>query len=258
MQDQSFKKIILATIWSHLLVIGCLLVGNPSAVKKKPHRPIVVKTVLLAKTPSLQVGSRAERSPSPKTAPSSVKSTPPAPSTKKTISPTKPKPAAPAPTRTEKKQPSAAPTPTRTEKKQPSAAPRNKIPEALIRELEESLSKIEGKKSALPARGANPLPSLQIDLPLEVECSDEDTDYVPLLVACMHEALRLPERGDVKIQLTLRLDGSIVRLVVLQAQSKRNRAYLEEHLPKMHFPPLGRELAKDGEHTFSLLFCGER
>jgi hypothetical protein len=42
------------------------------------------------------------------------------------------------------------------------------------------------------------------------------------------------------------------RLVVLEAQNQKNKAYLEKHLPLLRFP-----LILDKEKTFTFTFCNE-
>ena len=72
------------------------------------------------------------------------------------------------------------------------------------------------------------------------------------LVSFLHASLNLPEFGEVKIQLTVKKDGTVTHLVVLQAESKKNKAYLEEHLPRLQLP-----LELEQEKTFTLTFCNE-
>ena len=72
------------------------------------------------------------------------------------------------------------------------------------------------------------------------------------LVGFLHSSLNLPEFGEVTIQLTMKRDGTVARLVVLKAESKKNKAYLEQHLPLLKFP-----LILENEKTFTLTFCNE-
>ena len=85
----------------------------------------------------------------------------------------------------------------------------------------------------------------------------QQTSYADALPEYLHEELRLPEYGEVKMQITLRSDGSVVRLVVLHAASAKNRGYLERCLPGLHFPPFYGALVGVKEQTFVLTFCND-
>lgn len=122
----------------------------------------------------------------------------------------------------------------------------------LAKELEKSIAQIQTstpEKSAPPVRK---IAKLQIDAPEE-----KQSDYVASLTRYLHTALHLPDFGQVKMQLTVRQDGTIVKLLVIKAESEENRKYLEKHIPLLHFPPLQGEYAKDNTHTFVLAFCNE-
>ena len=61
--------------------------------------------------------------------------------------------------------------------------------------------------------------------------------YEAELIALLREHLHLPDQGSVRMKLTLRKDGSLVKLLVLKAESEKNRKYLEINLPQLRFPP---------------------
>jgi len=52
--------------------------------------------------------------------------------------------------------------------------------------------------------------------------------------------------------MTIKKDGTVARLTVLQAESHKNKAYLEKILPLLRFP-----LILDKEKTFTFTFCNE-
>jgi hypothetical protein len=73
----------------------------------------------------------------------------------------------------------------------------------------------------------------------------------------LHSSLHLPDFGAVKIELTLRQDGTVAKLKVLKTESEKNKQYLETHLVRLTFPYLKGAYAKQGEFTFVLNFCNE-
>lgn len=92
---------------------------------------------------------------------------------------------------------------------------------------------------------------------LRIDTESEEDDYIGILVGHLHQLLVLPEYGEVKIRLSLRQDGSVVKLAVLNAQSKENRRYLETTLPHMRFPKLNGAYTNQKECDFILTFLNE-
>ena len=135
---------------------------------------------------------------------------------------------------------------------------RAKISDSLLKELEESIAKMDKKsfsKTTTPSKAVVPLP-LQIDLQ-SPGGETADADYTDLLVGELHQSLRLPDFGEVKIQLSLRQDGSVVKVVVLKAQSEKNKQYLESNLMRLKFPRFEGTYSNKKECTFILTFCNE-
>ena len=165
------------------------------------------------------------------------------------------------PTPAKKKEPAIADkkigTPKQSVKKNPPPQNRANISDALRKELEESIAKIESKndKPVVSRKAATPL-ALQIDAVSEEEGSASG-DYIDLLTHHMHRLLSLPEYGEVKIQLRLRQDGSVAKITVLKAQNEKNRLYLESSLPHLQFPRFEGAYASKKEHTFVLTFCNQ-
>jgi hypothetical protein len=149
-------------------------------------------------------------------------------------------------------------------KKTPPPQNRAKISDSLLQELEESIAKIESKSDKGAAAKRAPDKSktfapilLQIDSPLGNDASGEEGDYTDALVSHLHHSLSLPDYGEVKIQLSLRQDGSVAKLVVLKTQSEKNKQYLESNLPRLKFPRFDGAYANKKEYTFILTFCNE-
>lgn len=142
------------------------------------------------------------------------------------------------------------PAPRPAPKKQPVV--QNSALAALAKELEKNIAHMQ-----TPATQKRPAPTqkaarLQID-----RAEERESDYVPVLTHFLHTALHLPDFGAVKIQLTVRRDGSVAKLLVLKTESEENKRYLETQIPLLRFPPLQGEYAKSSEHVFVLTFCNE-
>jgi type IV secretory pathway VirB10-like protein len=134
--------------------------------------------------------------------------------------------------------------------------PKAKAPDKVWKEIDEALAKIDDKvysksQSKLDVPQMKGSSSSKIPFPDMREIEEEGTDEESL-VSFLHTSLNLPEYGEVKIQLTIRKDGSVARLVVVEAQNQKNKAYLEKHLPLLRFP-----LILDKEKTFTFTFCNE-
>jgi hypothetical protein len=266
----------------HLLFIIPILFNSPFTPQKKQHKPMVVKTVktVLAQSmpPSEKKTARPTLSTPARHNPAPVAKQPP-PVSKPAVQAPTPKPIEPQ-ARIEKKpplkkeKPLAKKTPAKEQKptgqnaktSAPHTPALQSISPSLLKELEESIAKIEDnrdkhKLSKKPS-AKTPLSAiapLQIDSTdtITEEHTDESGDYISALAGHLHATLHLPDFGEVKIELTLRQDGTVVKLKVLNTESQQNRKYLESHLPLIKFPHLTGSYAKKNEHTFILNFCNE-
>ncbi len=264
---QSF--IVAIVIGIHLLFMAFAFFSS-SLQSKKRHHPIFVRTV----TPKSSVISEKKTVAARPSAPA-VKPKPAAPQPKPSAPAPKPVAAQPVPTPKQppkqmaRTQPVALPKPTPKEKKitTPPQPAQPHIPDKLLQELEETIAKIEDKsdKSRVASRktvkssGFAPI-KLQIDAveTLSIDDDREETgEYTSLLTSHLHQSLHLPDFGEVKIELTLKKDGSVLTLKVLKTESEKNRQYLESHLPRLRFPPLEGSFAKQKQCTFVLTFCNE-
>ncbi len=243
--------ILSVVIGIHLVFLLILIISPSFAVRKKEQKPLIVKTIV-PKPPSRTTTPLEKKPPvaAPAAPSKAVTATPPA---KKTA----PKPAAPpAPKKeaavAEKRLTKSKQSPPAAAKKSPPE--RAKISDSLLKELEESIAKMDKKSVAKTSKAIAPIP-LQIDL--HSSDSGEDADYTALLIRELHESLRLPDFGEVKIQLSLRQDGSVVKVVVLKAQSEKNKQYLESNLMRLKFPRFEGTYSNKKECTFILTFCNE-
>lgn len=259
-QDPTKTLILSFVLIAHLgLVLFAVFSPYPSLHKKK-HPSLIVKTVAAKplatekKKPHLSLAQRAKTATPPAKKTEPVKKTPPPPSSiKKEVA--KPKAEI-------KKEPAVADKTLSKSKTPPvkkTEQSRAKISDSLLKELEESIAKIDGKPDKTPTKPKQLIPiTLQIDNLIEDASSDQvDVNYADILVNQLHAFLSLPEYGEVKIQLSLRQDGSVVRLVVLKTQNEKNKRYLESALPRIKFPRFEGAYANKKEYTFILTFCNE-
>ncbi|MBS0604711.1 MAG: hypothetical protein JSS60_06715 [Verrucomicrobia bacterium] len=295
-RDPLQGTIILSVLLVHLLFLLIILVAPTFIHRKKEHKPLIVKTIVpksVSKTIALEKNkpraapastpkAAAPKPAAPQTPPQTKKQESPHPEVKKKESPKAQTKKEPAPAPAIVKKPAAKPTPAvkkepaiadktlspskQPAKKNPPPQNRAKISDSLLQELEESIAKIEtksdksavGKKASAPLKAIAPI-ALQIDSVSGGDNSSDDgeSDYADLLVGHLHRSLSLPEYGEVKIQLSLRQDGSVAKVIVLKTQSEKNRQYLESNLLRLKFPRFEGVYSNKKEHTFVLTFCNE-
>lgn len=134
-----------------------------------------------------------------------------------------------------------------------------------------SFGTIEGKKSSLAkAAGKNAgqsAPSqianlsseslVAIDSSETANCTPGERTYYDELVSRLKLALKLPEYGEVKLQLTISRSGAVVAVKSVKSKSKKNADYVQKALPKLHLPPFGQNFTGEKEHTFRLTLSNE-
>ncbi len=234
-----YKKVVSIVISFHVLFIAFLLFTPQRVpVKRMSHVKVrMVRPVTAVRTPpAKKVSAPAASTPAPAVA------TPPQ---KKPPQQTqKPKPTAKKPAVAAAK-PSNKPAVIEKGKPVKKAPPKKKEPPAEIwNEIDQALAKIEQK--------SYPVPKQSLNLPLLQEEEVGDDSAVSQLMGFLHDTLNLPEMGEVKMEITVRKDGSIAKVVVLRAESQKNKLYLQENLPRLQLP-----MRFDEEKTWILTFCNE-
>lgn len=239
------KKI---TLWVLFIHLAALIWMSLSFQSKSSKKPIVVKTITMP-SPTIQTTTAAA---APKNLPSekAVASLPLAqPQPIKKAPPKKTVPAKAV------KKPAAKP----VEKKKANA-PAPKV-QSLLQSIEESLDKIDQpkvrKKTAQTANLPDKKKRLKIDDLDSSSAIGYSDNYQDQLIDLLQSGLDLPDYGDVKLKLTLKKDGTIMELTIIEAQSQKNRSYLEKNLKTVHFPVFSGGLAKENTHTFTLTFCNQ-
>ncbi len=129
------------------------------------------------------------------------------------------------------------------------------VPANLVRELQESIAKIDKKSHKESASDILPAPKWIPELRIDEESTGEESLFVATLVQCLQETLDLPEYGSVKVELVLRRDGSFVKMKVLHSESEKNKKFLEQELKTVSFPPFNGNLKNEKEHLFVITFC---
>ncbi|MBS0649353.1 MAG: hypothetical protein JSS10_09045 [Verrucomicrobia bacterium] len=128
----------------------------------------------------------------------------------------------------------------------------------VLKEIDEALAKIDEKVYSRPQSKLD-VPQIKGSSASQIPFSDfgemfdeagTDTD---VLQAFFAETLKLPENGEVRTQLTIKKDGTVAQLVVLEAQSQKNKAYLEKNIPLLKLP-----VHYDKETTIIFTFCNAR
>ncbi len=266
---------IVIGVHAALLVAMIISFDRPNLLWNK--KPVVIRTVVTAPQRSTSIAAVQKKKTSMETPGINPKkpappAAPPAPTPIKPVPPAAPTPKKPAaPT------PSPAPTPKKAVPFTPPPAPNPKQPapanpappppptpkkeerpaqvaQQLLEELEASLTKIESKPNKFAGKKSHVVPksdySLQIDRLDNLD--SKETEYQLELVSYLQEALHLPDYGEVKMEITLRSDGSVASLKVLEAESAKNRSYLEKSLPLLRFPVYDKTM-----RTFVLTFCNE-
>ncbi len=247
------NSLLLSILSFHLIFLLAILFLSPDSFQKKERKHLIVRTVIEPPKPKITPTQKAIPRPAAPAPPSPKK----APEVKKQIAATPP---ASAKKTAAAKEPAIADKKLTPAKQAVPPSPRAKISDNLLKDLEESIAKIENKSDkALINKKAFSAPiALQIDSLAENDINSAESSYTDTLIGYLHEALSLPDYGEVKIQLSLRQDGTVVKVVVLKAKNEKNRLYLENNLPRLKFPRFDSSLTNKKEHTFVLTFCNEQ
>lgn len=220
------KPISIFVIAMHALLLTWMALWLPA--KKKEYRPMTIRTIVEASSP-----------PAPSMPTSSTRmQQPPKVAAKQTLPPPRPKP--------KKIEP----------QKNPVQKQKNPVvPNALWKQLEESIAKIEGKgHKEMPknkASSSSRIPKLNVD---SIGEGKEGT-YATTLIHYLQSKLELPEMGAVKIELTLKNDGTFVHMRFLESASSPNQKFLENELRYLKYPIFSGPLKEKKEHTFVITFC---
>ncbi|MDR2540097.1 MAG: hypothetical protein LBC45_05905 [Chlamydiales bacterium] len=221
------KILFFLLISAHIGFIGMLLISSPKRQSKRNHS-LIVKTVLLKpSSPPMQKRNLAQ---------------------KKTRIPKPIKPLV-------KKSPSVIKQ-GRKKISAPKPIQELAIPSSILKQLEESIAKIEQKDDKQCK--SSTIVTAPLSFKVAVAPVQEEPalpNYTASLVKGLTQMLQLPEYGEVKIKITVSPAGKIIDLLVLQAESKANKLYLEKCLPNIVLPKYNEKVTLNNEQTFTLTFC---
>jgi outer membrane biosynthesis protein TonB len=248
-KDPLKKALYIIVPAAHILLFcGFALTGPPK--KLFNSKKLVVKTFTTQSSPPSVKGAAEKNNP-----PAVSKKVPPKPEkkeAKKVQAPTL------TPTPAPKKLPDPKKEKTLQVKKQKSAK------EEVLKELEERIAKIEAKNDRMPLKPELAVPSsitlssqTALQAPKAVADYDlrGDDEFIGSLISYLQGQLKLPDVGEVQIQLTLRKDGRVETMKVIKASSEKNRKYLEENLSGLSFPQV--YLDKSSSRSFLFTFCNK-
>lgn len=241
-------KIPAIVICAHILLLASLLYLRPPEPKPKPRVPVAVQTYLIQEEkPKIAQPSKpvAETKPvelQPKQQPAAPKPKPVAQEKPKPAAQEKPKPA---------QQAKPKPKPAAQVKAEPKPhAPSKPDPnrEKLKQMMQQSLASLDSS----PHDHAKTEPATRQIGALASEALNFESAYQDRLAALLQSALTLPEKGDVKLSLTVTRSGSVKSVSVKNAASERNQHYVEEALPGLLLPPFENHFKGENAHTFSI------
>lgn len=234
-------RISALVIFAHLFFVAASLYLHPIQPKKKPNAKVVVQMVSLPTS----LASNTRESPPPS-----------APAT------------APLPT---SNPPQKKPTPNNLTKKKPEAPPLSKVSSPLPATSEKKSLDQQNKQNLLALMNKSletinhavstsvvpPQTNIQKMGSLASEAISFERNYFEELVCYLQQRLTLPEKGVVKVALTLKRSGKVEELQILNYSTTANRDYVNNTLPNFSFPSFGTQLKGESSHTFSITLTSE-
>lgn len=248
-------KISFIVILSHLLVISSLIYLQSPSHKRAPRNRVVVRTKFEAPASPKLLKLDHPISlliPSPPTAEpiASVEPEPPKPAVVKPIESKTP----PKLTPKASKQPAPVTKPKTTakpivKKEQPKKEQPNPNQQKLISMMQQSLNRLEtgGAQERHTAQSSRATIGA-----LASEALSFEAKYEEELVIYLESLLSLPEKGDVKLKLTLKREGNVQKIDILKTTSESNKKYVESTLIPCCFPSFGSHFKGEIAHTFTI------
>ncbi len=280
-------KIASLVIILHVVILASMIYLQPLAPKTPPHKPVSINTYVVQEQeipkPIVQETPKpvVKETPKPevKEIPKPIVKETPKPEVKETPKPIvketpKPKakeaPKKPVVKETPKPEVKETPKPIVKEAPKPKAkeAPKPVVkttpqPKPIIKEapkkdpnreklaqlMQQSLTSLESTPTKTAPQQSKSPKQIQT---LASEAITFETAYQNQLIAFLEAALTLPEKGDVKIALTLNRNGGVKNITVKAASSERNRTYVESTVPTLLLPSFEHHFKNESNHTFSI------
>lgn len=254
MKDYSLTIISLGVLFVHGAALFLFYAQPKSFHMQEPVKKFVVKTVLL-EPPNLKAVSKLEKISEPPPTPIVHKEEP-----KLALNAAKP-------LEPIKKKESQKASPSVSVKKQEVKS--DKKQKELFEKAQESLAKIKQSRDKLPPKPrkeTNDLksPTELTDLRIEQlpaastnSLTQHEVNYRDELAGRLKLMLKLPEYGEVKIQLTINRSGQVKSVEILSAESTLNSKYVEKMIPSLTFPSFGHRFQNMNQYTFALTLRNE-
>lgn len=221
--DRALVTIFLTVVGLHAgIILWMILQSTFQPLVPPPTRPLVVKTI------TLQPPKKAPTAPV-----SAIK--------KPVVEAAKPVKEAPKKEAVVKK--------TVTAKTTKKSVPAQKVENTLLAAAKEALSQLKQTPTL------DPVTTLAVseEAPTKLSGSSYEQD----LAQRLHTLVRLPEYGQVTLQLTLNRNGTVEKFEVTSAESQINRDYIQQQLPKLRFVTFGNRYPGEEKHTFLLVLKNE-
>ncbi len=137
---------------------------------------------------------------------------------------------------------------------------KQKKQQELLAKAKESIAKIDLKKEKLKSNESDE-PAIKQIAALQSEATlaevsgtfgVHEASYISDLVLRLQCGLKLPEFGDVTIDLTISKFGIAESVIIVAAASRKNAKYAEETIPAILFAPLGSNFGTATKYTFRI------
>lgn len=150
--------------------------------------------------------------------------------------------------------PKKSPSPPKQKKTSPKTLSRAAQQQELLQKMAKNFEDIGKQKILSPARPPLPLPkAIPVTAHLE-EANSQTFSYGEALIAYLQSALELPEYGEVKVRLEIAASGHLMALQILDAQNKKNEAFLKKQLPELLYPCFNDFDLSEVSLTFTIVF----
>lgn len=100
--------------------------------------------------------------------------------------------------------------------------------------------------------------SLSIDFKDMANWSAKEVSYSDEVAQILRGALKLPEYGSIKIELTISKTGKVEKVKIVSSESAKNKQYIEQKVSGLHFPSFGNRFQDNSQCTFSVTLNNER
>lgn len=156
------------------------------------------------------------------------------------------------------KKPGKKPTTKKNPNKEALAKQKDLVKQALAGlDKAKNASKGAGAKGKASAAAATPSAAYGIGDNSLFDSATQGVDpafwgYCEELVNRLQLMLRLPEYGEVKVLVTIDVNGGVKKVSIKESKSPLNKSYIEKNMPLVAFPSFGSNFPGEKDHTFYL------